>query len=104
MTNLLNRFRHYLPTCGATGAACMVLAEVTAGCHEDGEITLSSGTHAVAITTSKPPNKVWLALDSGAEQVCQGDVNTAGVIITANGFEIVATIKSNTCRVSYRVC
>jgi hypothetical protein len=86
-------------------AAIMAQTQAMNDDHCDrGVITLAQGDHTVMVTTDTQPNKVYLWLDAGGEQVCQANINTAGALIVTNGFEIIAHILTNSCNVNYIVC
>lgn len=81
--------------------ALLTLAEVTQNHQDHGQITLAAGEHQVSIATRRPANQVYLWLEYEDYQVCQAQVNLAGVIVNATGFTIVANIKSNSCIVHW---
>ncbi len=88
-------------------AATLTLADVLKrekDC-DTGDIVLSQGAHTISVQTDTQPAKVYLWLDPGEVAGCgQAGLNTSGCVITANGFDVYANIKSNTCTVHYLVC
>lgn len=81
--------------------------------HDEGEMTVGSGVHEIAVKTknklvkaqAKPdkkkdkpedqPTRVWISLEeSGALPVCGGDLDKASTEITEDGFVIHLDVKS----------
>jgi hypothetical protein len=65
-------------------------------------ITLSTGSHEIAIQTAKQPDKVYLSVEE-ASPVCVGSLNMVAAVIQEGGFVLYADIRSNSALVSYIV-
>ena len=72
---------------------------------DEGELTVGSGIHEIAIKTYKKkekkkpktsqPSRVWVSLEEGgALPVCGGDLDKASTEITEDGFILYLDIKS----------
>jgi hypothetical protein len=72
--------------------------------YTEGSVVLGFGKHEIQIQCDDCPSKVNVAIQEPCDgvPVCQGgDVNSIGVKILADGFILVADIKSNTCCVEW---
>jgi hypothetical protein len=64
---------------------------------QNGEFTVSQGTHEVTINTDSEPQRVWISLeDTGvsALAVCMGNTDKVGATIIPEGFVAHVDIQS----------
>lgn len=69
---------------------------------QNGEFTVSQGTHEVTINTDSEPQRVWVSLEeSGALPVCLGNTDKVGATIVPEGFVAHVDIQSTERKVKW---